>query len=247
MFRSVSRSASAYELPFGHGKQMLQTGVLAHIVGGWSMAGILAHEGGGTLRISIPNNSPIFNGYLRPNRVSGVPIRIGEGQSDFQPLNGLSGQRGDLFLNKDAFAIPGPFTLGNLGVFLPDVRSFGSHGEDLSISRRITIKERRRIELRGDFFNAFNRRNLSGPVTDLSNANFGRITGQGAARIIQLGSAPSSDIVRGAAQKRYFKPNCISRLLMMVEVMRPKSAAPTVRDGALNCGVLVKLNDSQRN
>ena len=45
----------------------------------------------------------------------------------------------------------------------------------------------RKIELRGDFFNAFNRKNLASPVTDLSNANFGRITGQGAARTIQLG------------------------------------------------------------
>jgi Carboxypeptidase regulatory-like domain len=177
----------SYELPFGPGKQMLQKGVLSQIVGGWSVAGILDHESGGTLRIGIPNNSPIFNGYLRPNRVPGVPIRIGSGPGDFQPLNGLSGQRGDLFLNKDAFAIPQAFTLGNLGVFLPDVRSFGYHDEDLSIVRRIRFKERGRVELRGDFFNAFNRKNLSAPVTDLSNANFGRITGQGPARVIQLG------------------------------------------------------------
>jgi len=37
-----------------------------------------------------------------------------------------------------------------------------------------------------DFFNAFNRKNLSSPITDTTNANFGRITGQGAARVIQL-------------------------------------------------------------
>src|SRR5262249_46378202 len=77
----------SYELPFGHGKQMLQKGVLSHIVGGWSISGIVSHEAGGTLRIAIPNNSPLFNGYLRPNRVPGVPIRIGEGQGNFRPLN----------------------------------------------------------------------------------------------------------------------------------------------------------------
>jgi Carboxypeptidase regulatory-like domain/TonB dependent receptor len=177
----------SYELPFGRGKSLLPKGPLAQIAGGWSISGILNYEAGGTLRISTPNNLPIFNGYLRPDRVAGVPIAIGAGHGDFQPLNSLSGQRGDLYLNRDAFAIPAPFTLGNLGVYLPDIRGFGNRQEDLSIQRRFVFRESRRIELRGDFFNAFNRKNLNNPVTDLSNANFGRITGQGAARIIQLG------------------------------------------------------------
>ena len=45
-------------------------------------------------------------------------------------------------------------------------------------------------------------------------------------------------------QKRYFSPSCISRLLTTVEPMRPKSAAPSERDGAANCGVFRKLNAS---
>ncbi len=32
----------------------------------------------------------------------------------------------------------------------------------------------------------------------------------------------------------YFNPNCISRLLVLVDVMRPKVALPTLRSGALN-------------
>lgn len=177
----------SYELPFGHGKSMLQRGVLAQIAGGWSIAGILSYEAGRSLRITTPNNLPIFSGHLRPNRVAGAPIGIGPSHGSFEPLNGLSGQRGDLYLSREAFAIPAPFTLGTLGVYLPDLRGFGLRQEDLSIARRFVIKEGRRIELRGDFFNAFNRKNFGNPITDLSNANFGRITGQGAARIIQLG------------------------------------------------------------
>ena len=49
------------------------------------------------------------------------------------------------------------------------------------------------------------------------------------------------------AQKRYFSPSCISRLLTTVELIRPKSAAPSDREGAENCGVLRKLNASYRN
>jgi hypothetical protein len=102
-------------------------------------------------------------------------------------LNGLSGDRGDLFLNREAFAVPAPFTLGTLGVVLPNIRTFGNRGEDFSLIRRLPIKERRRAELRADFFNLLNHRNLGDPIADLSNPNFGRITGQGAARVIQLG------------------------------------------------------------
>ena len=43
-------------------------------------------------------------------------------------------------------------------------------------------------EFRVDAFNAFNRVNLSDPVTDLSNSNFGKVTSQLNTRAIQLGA-----------------------------------------------------------
>ncbi|MBI3684566.1 MAG: TonB-dependent receptor [Acidobacteria bacterium] len=177
----------SYELPFGKGKRWLSGRAADYVLGGWSIAGIHTYQGGGPLRISNPNNLPIFNGHLRPNRVAGVPISIGRGRGDFQPLNGLTGQQGDLYLNRSAFATPDPFTFGNLGVFLPDVRAFGSRNEDISLVKRFRLRESLSTEFRGDFFNIFNRRNLSSAVTDLTNPNFGRISGQGAARIVQLG------------------------------------------------------------
>ena len=130
---------------------------------------------------------PIFNGHLRPCRAEGVTIRTGPSFGSFQPLNSLSGQAGDLYLDRNAFSIPQPFTLGSLGLYLPEVRGFSSQAEDISLVKQFKIYERLSTELRADFFNAFNRRNLNSPVTDLSNPNFGRITGSSAARIIQLG------------------------------------------------------------
>ena len=177
-----------YELPWGRGKRLLSHGALSQVLGGWTFSGIHTYQSGGVLRITTPNNLPIFNGQLRPNRLSGVPILIGPGRGEFQPRNALSGQAGDLMLNRSAFAVPDSFTFGNLGVYLPDVRAFGSRTEDLSLAKRFYFMERRSIEFRADFFNAFNRRNLSGPVTDLSNANFGRITGQGSPRSVEWGA-----------------------------------------------------------
>ncbi|MEJ7605271.1 MAG: hypothetical protein WKF37_03165 [Bryobacteraceae bacterium] len=111
-----------YELPWGQGKPFLSQGTLAKLFGGFAVSGIHTYQSGSPLRITVPNNLPIFGGHLRPNRVDGVPIAVGPGRADFEPFNGLTGQQGDLYLNRNAFAIPAPFTLGNLPVFLPDVR-----------------------------------------------------------------------------------------------------------------------------
>ncbi|MBI3209598.1 MAG: TonB-dependent receptor [Candidatus Solibacter usitatus] len=176
-----------YELPVGPGKPLLSRGVLSVLAGGWSIAGIHSFDRGGPLRITTTNGLPLFGGSLRPNRVGSVPIRTASTGNGFRPFNLLSGEQGDMYLNRDAFAAPAPFTLGNLGVFLPDVRGFSSFSEDFSLFRRVRFLEKHSVEIRADFFNAFNRRNLSDPVTDLTNPSFGRITGQGSARIIQLG------------------------------------------------------------
>lgn len=177
-----------YQLPFGKGKPFLKSGVSSRILGGFTIAGIHTYQAAGVLHIGIPNDLPIFNGYLRPDRVPGVPIRIGPDRGGFQPLNGMTGQPGDVMLNRDAFATPAPFSFGNLGVFLPDVRGFGFRSEDISILRRFGLPgEGRFIQFRGDFFNAFNRRNLNNPITDLTDPNFGRITGQANPRVAQFG------------------------------------------------------------
>ena len=43
-----------------------------------------------------------------------------------------------------------------------------------------------RLQLRGEFFNAFNQVNFNNPKTSCRPATFGRITGAGAGRVIQL-------------------------------------------------------------
>jgi hypothetical protein len=176
-----------YEMPWGPGKAVLNKGILGNVLGGFAVSGIHTYQAGAPLRISIPNNLPIFGGHLRPNRVEGVDVAIGPGRGDFEPFNGLTGQVGDFYLNRAAFSTPAPFTLGTLPVFLPNVRGPGSMGEDISVTKRQYITEKRWLEVRADFFNALNRRNLNNPVTNLTDPNFGRITGQGQPRVIQLG------------------------------------------------------------
>jgi hypothetical protein len=177
----------AYELPFGKGKRWMGKGWGSHLAGGFAIYGILSYESGAPLRITIPNGLPIFNGQLRPNLVAGVDPFVKNDHGAFRPQNGLSGEQGDLMLNRAAFATPAAYTFGNLAPFLPTVRSFGYSNEDLSLSKRNYFGERQFIEFRTDWFNAPNRVQLTAPITDLTNPAFGRINGQKSARIIQFG------------------------------------------------------------
>ena len=49
---------------------------------------------------------------------------------------------------------------------------------DLSVRKRFLLRESRNLELRADFFNAFNHANKSNPVSDISSAALDSETGQ---------------------------------------------------------------------
>jgi hypothetical protein len=177
----------AYELPFGAGKRLLNSGVASWILGGIAVSGIFTFESGAPLAVTIPNSLPIFNGQLRPNYVAGTDVYVLRDHAAFRPLNTLSGERGDVLLNRAAFTTPPANSFGTLGPNLPWLRAFGFSNEDLTLTKRIATREGQFLELRTDWFNAFNRTQLNAPVSDLTNANFGRITGQKSPRVIQFG------------------------------------------------------------
>ena len=52
----------------------------------------------------------------------------------------------------------------------------GLHNHDLSIAKSFPLVEQVRLQFRTDFFNLFNHTNFANPISDLSNANFGKIT-----------------------------------------------------------------------
>lgn len=59
---------------------------------------------------------------------------------------------------------------------------------DASLLKETSITERVRLQLRFEFFNVFNRANLSNVDSDLSSGTFGKATGQYNPRWIQLGA-----------------------------------------------------------
>jgi hypothetical protein len=57
---------------------------------------------------------------------------------------------------------------------------------DFTLTREIPVRERLRVHLRGEFFNAFNEVHFNAPNTTVGSGTFGQITSAGNARVIQV-------------------------------------------------------------
>ena len=62
----------------------------------------------------------------------------------------------------------------------------GDVSTDFALMRYVNLWSDVRVQLRGEFFNAFNQVNFGNPNTTVSSTTFGRITSAGAGRVIQL-------------------------------------------------------------
>jgi hypothetical protein len=182
-----------YELPFGKGKRFLTNGgALSHVVGGWELNGVTNMQHGTPLSIGLGSQQlGGFGGTQRPNR-TGLPA---ETSGDIHAR--LGGNHGtSRYLDPQAFEQPPQFAFGNIGNFLPDARTPALVNWDLSVIKNISVGERVRLEVRGEFFNLWNNVNFLSPnttfdpltVSDPSTVrNFGVITGAEASRIAQVG------------------------------------------------------------
>ena len=159
-------------------------GVLGQIVGGWTLTGIHNYRSGGTLSVFDSRINTALGYPIRPDVVSGVdPVIFNGGSLDLE--------RGTPYLNPEAFATQPlsaqgvPSRIGTAPAIL-DVRGPAFFSEDLGIMKRVSAGGRD-IEFRADFINVLNRVGLGGPITNLSDPNFGRIFGIGiGSRRIQL-------------------------------------------------------------
>jgi hypothetical protein len=177
----------AYDLPFGRGRKFLSGsgGFVNTLVGGWTISGIHQYRSGTLIQIGAPVNTLgtgiLFTPALRAN-TTGQAISTGADRTSLDPNNP------DVrWLSRAAFAIPGPYQFGTASPFLNDVRNPPFFTEALSIVKRTRLWEGGDIEYRADISNLFNRTSFGGINVNLSDANFGRVTGpQQGPRIIQM-------------------------------------------------------------
>ncbi len=160
-----------YELPFGKGKQFLNSGIIAQIFGNFEIAGIIVSQTGRpfTPRISSDRSN---TGQLqdRPNIIGNLR---------------LDNPDPSLWFNTAAFAIAPAGTFGNAGRNI--LTGPGFHNTDIALFKRIKFGETRNLELRGEIFNLLNTPNFDLPNTFADSTQFGKIFSAGPARQIQFG------------------------------------------------------------
>lgn len=159
-----------YELPAYHLWGLFGREVLT----GWQINGIETLNSGNPFNITS-NVDTNLDGVStdRPNLI-GNPS-LGSHRTRAQNI--------DSYFNTDAFAVPtGPY--GNLprnALIGP-----GQVDTDLSAMKHFALYRESRLTFRAEAFNLFNNVNLNNPVSNMGNANFGKITGAGGARYLQF-------------------------------------------------------------
>lgn len=170
--------SGVYELPFGRGRR-LEPGnaVLDAVAGGWSLGAIVELRAG--LPYGVTEASNRLNAFSAAQRshLTGDPA-LSPDRPRAELIQG--------WFNTSAFAFPGDGQLGNTA------RNVGSGPGlvncDFSLLKDFRFREGRYLQLRGEFFNAFNRANFGLPNGSRGAAAFGRISGTVTeGRVIQIG------------------------------------------------------------
>lgn len=162
--------SGVYEMPFGRGRQFGKdmSRWMDLIAGGWQLNGIWTAQSGSTLGIGATNQAGLFTEAIRANN---------NGTSAAQ--SGDAHKRLDRWFDTSVFSQPAPFTLGNMGPLVADLRGHHINNLDASIFKQFAITEKVRLQFRAEAFNSLNRVRFGNPNTTVTaGANFGRITTQ---------------------------------------------------------------------
>jgi hypothetical protein len=171
-------SSFIYDLPFGRGRRFASgsNAIVNQLVGGWQVTGIVQLQSGFPITIRRVGD-PLgvgTNEAVRPDQVCNPNLARGHHTLD-------------RFFNADCFTAP-PDRFGTTG--RSTVIGPATAVADIAVFKNFflgQIREDMRLQVRGEFFNAFNHPNWSAPGRDLGGGNFGRVTGAADPRIIQFG------------------------------------------------------------
>ena len=158
-----------YGLPFGKGRTLGNhwSPWLNGMLGGWQVTGILTLQRGIPLSLTTTDTSQSGSGYLRPNNNGQNPA-----------LSGSPESRLTQYFTTADFSQPAPFTFGNVGRNLGNVRGPGLQNLDFAVYKDVPVMERLHLQIRGEAFNLTNTPEFSNPDTNLQDPSFGAITSQ---------------------------------------------------------------------
>jgi hypothetical protein len=151
---------------------------VSNVLGDWTISGILRYTSGGYIGMPGSNNGLSNTNFqsTRMNRVAGQPLYLKDlGCHCIDPTK-------DLTLNPAAWVDAAAGEYGVSAAAYQDYRGVRSADEQTALSRTFRLREGMTFEIRGEFFNIFNRINYAGPSSGNTTASVtrdsaGRLTG----------------------------------------------------------------------
>jgi hypothetical protein len=161
-----STAGWTYDLPFGKGKQFLNSNkFLDYAVGGWSVNGTMIISSGFPLFVYQNNNNSAIGAQVqRPNATGVSPLVSGSPES-----------RLNNYINPAAFSLAPAYTFGNVARSI-NYLGPGMANWDISLFKTVSIRERFKAQFRAEALNAFNTPDFANP-----NTQFLGVTSSGAA------------------------------------------------------------------
>jgi len=170
------KTVLTYELPVGYGKKYLNSkGVVAQILGGWQVSGILTYSGGFPFGAYNGYNPLLVNSFDRPDINSSVPLTTYSYSRSFNWFKNPNGPQPVQFPT-NAFVNTGPWQLGDSLRAYAALRFPPLRDENISAMKYFHIGEHVKATLRIDYFNLFNRTRLQNPDNNSLDSTFGQIT-----------------------------------------------------------------------
>ncbi len=150
------------------------------IVGGWQTTGIWRFDDGQPLQVSLAGTNHPLPGYGQVPDMVGTPRRDSNRADWIDYLNNPNTTKG-YFADPSVFQEPAAWTIGTAPRTLPWIAAPGTSNANLSLFKEFSLKRLREgahLELRTEWFNAFNHPQFAAPNTAVGNAQFGQVTSQ---------------------------------------------------------------------
>lgn len=162
------------QLPVGRDRKFARNAsrLVNAAIGGWQLTGITTAKEGFPLSISDANNLSYSDGGMQRPELVGNPHVANPTVQDW--------------FNTSAFAQPAPFTFGNVGRFMPNLRAPGIYNWDLAVQKTWAVWERSQLQFRMEMFDAFNHTNFYAPGQTFGVGGFGIVAGALEPRDIQF-------------------------------------------------------------
>ncbi|HTX41985.1 MAG TPA: TonB-dependent receptor [Acidobacteriaceae bacterium] len=182
-----------YSLPFGKGQKMANHGVASALAGGWTFSGVLSRLGGAPFTVTDNSAAAVSNlnapgNQQTPNLVA--PIHVTKGRPAYSPSLCPKGTDSCSYFDITSFQeVPAdePATFGNAGRDI--IRGPGYFDVDANLFRNFKITEFLTFQFEADAFGVTNTPHFANPDANITDGNFGKVTGESQGANSSLGGS----------------------------------------------------------